>query len=111
MEAIRFDDRAGSGRADSRVVLRNTLQKQLRRTVFSLDGVAHHLRVVSVRPGADRRVASVVITVSTDNTRECAQVHVARERLDSPAFVASLLAYAMRAVLTGDLPPDGVEAF
>lgn len=109
MDAIRFDRVVEADSLDPPVVLGHVLRKQLRRTVFSVDGVAHRLRLVSVEPGADGHTSSVVITVTTDRTRQCAHVLLARERLEYPEFVASLLAHAIRAVLTGELPADGVE--
>jgi len=111
MEAIRFDRVVEVDSLESPAVLGRVLRKQLRRTVFSVDGVAHRLRLVSVDPGGDGHTSTVVITVTTDRTRQCAHVYLARERLEYPEFVASLLAHAMRGVLTGELAADGVEAF
>ena len=108
MEAVRVE-RARVIALESRA-LRDPLKKQVQRTVISVNGVAHRLRLVAIRPGPPSPRPTVLITVSTDRTRECAQVHIARERLEYPEFVASLLAHAIRAVLTGELPPDGVEA-
>lgn len=109
MEAIELKE-AGVLPRGSRVVLRDALQKQIQRTVISVEGVAHRLRLVGVRTGADTKLRSVLITVTTDNTDDCAHVHISRARLEYPDFVASLLAHAMRAVLMNELPPDGVEA-
>ena len=108
MEAVRVE-RARVVSLESRV-LRDPLKKQIQRTVISVKGVVHRLRLVAIRPGTHRQRPTLLITVTTDRTRECAHVHIARERLEYPEFVASLLAHAIRAVLTGDLPPDGVEA-
>jgi hypothetical protein len=97
--------------AESRqVMLRDVLRKHIQRTMFSVDGVSHRLRIVAVNPGPGLETSSVRITVTTDNTRRNAEVHVARARLDRPEFVSSLLAHAMRGVLTGELPSDAVEA-
>jgi hypothetical protein len=109
MEAMRTA-RARVVRLESRVVLREGLRKQVQRTVISVGGVGHRLRLVDVRPGTDRNRRTVLITVTTDNTHQCAHVHILLARLDDYEFVASLLAHAMRAVLTGELPADGVEA-
>ena len=94
----------------TRAVLRDRLRKQIERTVISVHGVPHRLRIVGVRQGAQKPRLTFVITVTTDNTREEAHVHIASERLDYPDFVVSLLAHAMRAVLTNELPPDAIEA-
>ena len=91
-------------------VMRAGLRKHIQRTVISVDGVVHRLRLVAVEPGPSRKSRSILITVTTDNTSARAQVHLSRERLEYPDFVASLLAHAMRGVLTGELPPDGIEA-
>jgi hypothetical protein len=109
VEAIRIE-RTREGEAGSRVVLRDALRKQIHRTVISVGGVTHRLRLVGVRLGTDRKRRSVLITVTTDNSRDCAHVQISYARLENPEFVASLLAHAMRGVLTDELPPDGVEA-
>ena len=93
-----------------KVILRDVLRKQIQRTIISVDGVTHRLRLVEATSGPDPSTRSVRITVTTDNTRRNAEVHLSRARLESPEFVASLLAHAMRAVLTGELPSDAVEA-
>ena len=108
MEAVRVD-RARVVALESRA-LRDPLKKQVHRTVISVKGVAHRLRLVAVRPGSRKQRPTLLITVGTDRTRECAHVHIARERLEYPEFVASLLAHAIRGVLTGELTPDAVEA-
>jgi hypothetical protein len=92
------------------VVLRDALRKQIQRTVILVAGVPHRLHVVGVRRGSHQSRRSVLITVSTDQTNECAHVHISRDRLEYPEFVVSLLAHAMRGVLMGELAPDGVEA-
>lgn len=107
MEAIRVERDLVETR---KVVLREVIRKQIQRTIFSVDGVTHRLRIVAVNPGPNPDVLTVLITVTTDNTRRNAEVHLSQARLDSPEFVASLLAHAMRAVLTGELPSDAVEA-
>ena len=107
MEAVRAGGRLPETR---KVVLREVLRKHIQRTMFSVDGVKHRLRLIAVHAGPDAGVGSVLITVTTDHTRRNAEVHVSRARLESPEFVAALLAHAMRAVLTGELPPDAVEA-
>jgi hypothetical protein len=109
METVRIDGTGGAPRG-LRVVLRETLRKQIQRTVISVEGVAHRLHLVDVR-ATDAGRETILITVTTDNTRDCAHVHISRDRLEYPDFVASLLAHAMRAVLMNELPPDGVEAF
>ena len=107
MEAVRIE---GTAAGDPRVVLRTALRKQIQRTVISVGGVVHRLQLVGVRRGTDRNQRSILITVTTDSSTDCAHVHISRERLEYPEFVASLLAHAMRAVLMNELPPDGVEA-
>jgi hypothetical protein len=109
MEAVRME-RSKVLPRDRRVVLRDALRKQIQRTVISVEGVAHRLRLVDVSPGTDKRRRSVLITVSTDSTTDCAHVTISRDRLEYPDFVVSLLAHAMRGVLMGELAPDGVEA-
>ena len=108
MEAVRVD-RARVLALESRA-LRDPLKRQIHRRVILVDGIAHRLRLVAIRPATHKRRPTLLITVTTDRTRACAHVHVARERLESPEFVASLLAHAIRAVLTGELPSDAIEA-
>ena len=107
MEAIRLERDLPESR---KVVLREVLRKQIQRTIISVDGVTHRLRLVEAIAGPDPATRSVRITVTTDNTRRNAEVHLSRARLERPEFVACLLAHAMRAVLTGELPSDAVEA-
>jgi hypothetical protein len=107
VEAVRVERDLPEGR---KVVLRDVLRKHIQRTIISVDGVAHRLRLVEATAGPDSGTRSIRITVTTDNTRRNAEVHVSRARLESPEFVASLLAHAMRGVLTGELPSNAVEA-
>ena len=109
MEAVRLS-RAAVIPLKSRTVLRDPLRRQIQRTVISVDGTAHRLRIVAVRAGTHKGRRTVLITVSTDKTHAEAHVHIACERLEYPEFVASLLAHAVRAVLTNELPPDAIEA-
>ena len=108
MQALRID--RGVLPRDGRVVLREALRKQIQRTVISVDGVPHRLRIVDTHRGADPGGQTIVITITTDNSKSCAHVHISRDRLEYPEFVVSLLAYAMRALINGELAPDGVEA-
>ena len=108
MQALRVD--RGVLPRDGRVALREGLRKQIQRTVISVDGVPHRLRIVDILRGTDPSRQTVVITITTDNSKACAHVHISRDRLEYPEFVVSLLAYAMRALIKGELAPDGVEA-
>ena len=108
MQAVRIE--RGVVPREGRVVLREGLRKQIQRTVISVDGVPHRLRIVDILRGTDPSRQTIVITITTDNSEACAHVHISRDRLEYPDFVVSLLAYAMRALLKGELAPDGVEA-
>ena len=109
MKAIRLR-RAAVAPLKPRLVLRAPLRKQIQRTAIPVNGIDHRLRLVAVRPGTPKRCRTVLITVTTDRTHKRARVHISHERLEDPAFVASLLAHAMRAVLMNELTPDEVEA-